>query len=169
MCLDFIVSFPFLHRLVDLSLAMEEKNGASFATALYNTDTLKHLDKPDRTLIEGLAIDPDSLSFIKAFVPQMNVRQRDDASEKRSLQIDPIEGKGEGQIMLLHGPPGTGKTFTAECLAEYSGKLQVKSSLMMRCVDEYLTNRTAVTTAFMWRTRYFVFEQKPCKEELTKV
>lgn len=35
---------------------------------------------------------------------------------------DLIIGKGNGLIMLLHGGPGTGKTFTAESVAEYAGK-----------------------------------------------
>lgn len=31
---------------------------------------------------------------------------------------DMIEGKGKGLIILLHGGPGTGKTLTAESVAE---------------------------------------------------
>jgi AAA+ superfamily predicted ATPase len=35
---------------------------------------------------------------------------------------DTIQGKGNGLIMLLHGGPGTGKTFTAEGVAEFAEK-----------------------------------------------
>lgn len=35
---------------------------------------------------------------------------------------DIIEGKGNGLIMLLHGSPGTGKTLTAESIAEFTKK-----------------------------------------------
>lgn len=33
---------------------------------------------------------------------------------------DIVKGKGKGLIMVLHGPPGVGKTLTAETVAEYS-------------------------------------------------
>ena len=36
---------------------------------------------------------------------------------------DLIRGKGKGLIFLLHGPPGVGKTSTAECVAAANGKM----------------------------------------------
>ena len=37
-------------------------------------------------------------------------------------QIDLVRGKGKGLIILLHGKPGVGKTSTAECVAEHTGR-----------------------------------------------
>jgi AAA+ superfamily predicted ATPase len=39
-----------------------------------------------------------------------------------SISTDVIEGKGNGLIILLHGGPGTGKTLTAESVAELTNK-----------------------------------------------
>lgn len=39
---------------------------------------------------------------------------------KASTQIDIVRGKGRGLIILLHGPPGSGKTSTAETIAAYT-------------------------------------------------
>jgi SpoVK/Ycf46/Vps4 family AAA+-type ATPase len=39
-----------------------------------------------------------------------------------SVQIDLVRGKGRGLIILLHGPPGSGKTSTAETIASYCGR-----------------------------------------------
>jgi len=41
---------------------------------------------------------------------------------EKTWAADPIPNKGEGQIFLLHGPPGAGKTFTAECVAEFTSR-----------------------------------------------
>ncbi|KAI8305743.1 ATPase [Colletotrichum sp. SAR11_59] len=35
---------------------------------------------------------------------------------------DIIKGKGKGLVILLHGPPGVGKTLTAESVAQLAGK-----------------------------------------------
>ncbi|RWA13067.1 hypothetical protein EKO27_g2020 [Xylaria grammica] len=40
-------------------------------------------------------------------------------STKEVWAADFIEGKGTGQIALLHGPPGVGKTYTVEAIAEF--------------------------------------------------
>ncbi|KAF4447063.1 AAA family ATPase [Fusarium austroafricanum] len=41
-------------------------------------------------------------------------------SEKSSIgsMLDLVQGKGSGLVILLHGPPGVGKTSTAECVAD---------------------------------------------------
>ena len=38
----------------------------------------------------------------------------------RRVKMDIVDGKGRGLILLLHGGPGTGKTLTAESIAEYA-------------------------------------------------
>lgn len=38
--------------------------------------------------------------------------------ERKNMGLDIIEGKGQGLLVLLHGGPGTGKTLTAESIAE---------------------------------------------------
>lgn len=43
-------------------------------------------------------------------------------SQNHAWKLDFIQGKGEGQIVLLHGPPGVGKTYTVECAAEATGR-----------------------------------------------
>lgn len=40
-------------------------------------------------------------------------------TSKRNGFDDIVKGKGKGLILVLHGPPGVGKTLTAETVAEY--------------------------------------------------
>ncbi|PWW77821.1 hypothetical protein C7212DRAFT_342460 [Tuber magnatum] len=37
-------------------------------------------------------------------------------------EVDLVRGKGKGLIILLHGAPGVGKTSTAECVADFTGR-----------------------------------------------
>lgn len=40
-----------------------------------------------------------------------------------NTQVDLIRGKGQDRIILLHSPPGSGKTSTAETIAAFTGRL----------------------------------------------
>ncbi|KAI1348458.1 hypothetical protein F5Y01DRAFT_317734 [Xylaria sp. FL0043] len=66
--------------------------------------------------IDRLVMRPETnKETIKAIVKTYT-----DTGDAEHFNADFIQGKGEGQIFLLHGPPGTGKTFTAEAVAEYT-------------------------------------------------
>ena len=58
-----------------------------------------------------LVVDPKTKELVQAVV----MKQLDTAQS-----TDFVTGKGNGLIMLLHGAPGTGKTFTAEGVAEFA-------------------------------------------------
>lgn len=67
----------------------------------------------NREAFQSLVIEPKAKDFIEALV----VSQLE--SEKST---DLISGKGNGLILLFHGGPGTGKTLTAEGVAEIAKK-----------------------------------------------
>lgn len=65
--------------------------------------------------------------MIKA-LSQRYTKQKE-SDEKSSADF--VANKGEGQIFLLHGKPGVGKTTTAECVAE----LRRRPLLSLTCGD----------------------------------
>lgn len=58
-----------------------------------------------------LVLKPQKKDLIKALITVH-------IASINSMTTDIIEGKGKGLIILLHGGPGTGKTLTAESVAE---------------------------------------------------
>ncbi|KAI1876813.1 uncharacterized protein JN550_000885 [Neoarthrinium moseri] len=68
----------------------------------------------NKQAFKRLVLDSETKDLISALI---DVRMSD--SKKMD---DLVVGKGNGLIMLLHGSPGTGKTLTAESVAEFAEK-----------------------------------------------
>ncbi|KFZ23239.1 hypothetical protein V502_02283 [Pseudogymnoascus sp. VKM F-4520 (FW-2644)] len=67
----------------------------------------------NESLFHQLAI----LSELKKLIEALTTFQS--GGEAKHTSDDFVEGKGRGLIMLLYGPPGVGKTMTAEGLSEH--------------------------------------------------
>jgi AAA+ superfamily predicted ATPase len=95
------------------------------------------------------------------------VKKHDSTNES----MDVIEGKGNGLILLLHGGPGTGKTLTAESVAE----LTRRPLFRVTCgdvgtnadvVEEYLNS--ALHLGKVWRCVVLLDEADVFLEERTR-
>ncbi|KAF2194117.1 P-loop containing nucleoside triphosphate hydrolase protein [Zopfia rhizophila CBS 207.26] len=64
------------------------------------------------TLFENVRISDKKKAIIQALTKSYLNRRPD------NFFNDFIEGKGRGLVLLLHGPPGVGKTLTAKAIAE---------------------------------------------------
>jgi AAA+ superfamily predicted ATPase len=67
---------------------------------------------PSEESIDNLVVGENELKTIRGLAKRQD-------SKHQAWAADFIEGKGAGQIILLHGPPGVGKTYTVEAIAEW--------------------------------------------------
>jgi SpoVK/Ycf46/Vps4 family AAA+-type ATPase len=67
----------------------------------------------NKKAFDNLVVDEETKELIQALVTERLAQERG---------TDFIENKGNGLTILLHGGPGTGKTFTAESVAELAEK-----------------------------------------------
>lgn len=73
----------------------------------------------NQQLFEDLVLPPETKRLVKAMVSVLASSIKTEREKPSSeVTFDVVRGKGNGLIMLFHGSPGTGKTLTAESVAE---------------------------------------------------
>ncbi|KAI1267475.1 P-loop containing nucleoside triphosphate hydrolase protein [Xylariaceae sp. FL1019] len=94
-------------------LANATVRGFSFTRGIFLEFFVDHIApiKWNENCFDQLVLDGNTKKIVKALV-SMRTKDRDSMD-------DIIKGKGKGLVFVLHGPPGVGKTLTAECVAEY--------------------------------------------------
>lgn len=72
-------------------------------------------------MIEKLVMKDRRLDLLKNLSKNFLREDRgvNGSAASQTWTADFIKGKGNSLIFLLHGPPGVGKTYTAECIAEF--------------------------------------------------
>ncbi|KAL9629701.1 MAG: hypothetical protein Q9204_005126 [Flavoplaca sp. TL-2023a] len=87
--------------------------------AQFHVNRVEAVEMPDAKRDMEKLIFPEEADGVKE---DLKILIEQHGSTKLPMIVDPIEGKGAGLVILLHGPPGVGKTLTAETLAKCAGK-----------------------------------------------
>ncbi|KAI1265447.1 hypothetical protein F5Y18DRAFT_386613 [Xylariaceae sp. FL1019] len=90
--------------------------------------------KGHRDAFKDLVLDDEIKMTVRALIGKFSTE-----AEGRLIpwNTDIVQNKGEGRIFLLHGTPGVGKTSTAECIAESTGRPLIAITSGDLGVDSY--------------------------------
>ncbi|KAH6621735.1 hypothetical protein C7974DRAFT_314820 [Boeremia exigua] len=116
-----------------LGFALKEKLWGQFLVDNVKSSAPKDDKTREGPFWKDLELERESKELLWAFMQQHKVTATlsstnkgnsagAESSESKSKSIDIIEGKGQGLVILLHGPPGVGKTLTAETIALTTGR-----------------------------------------------
>ncbi|KAH8808859.1 hypothetical protein F5884DRAFT_858377 [Xylogone sp. PMI_703] len=78
--------------------------------------------KRDESNFERLVLPKGYKRIVRALVETHFEKPDPNTPNEAQYNVDLVRGKGKGLIILLHGAPGVGKTSTAECVAEHTGR-----------------------------------------------
>ena len=95
-----------------------ERVWAQFSVKRLENIEQEQREKDKLCFEKTLELEKKHKDMLLALIRNHESRQnKADSSAGSDLVQDPIEGKGRGLAILLHGPPGVGKTLTAEAVA----------------------------------------------------
>ena len=121
---------PFLPSDRYYFLCQPLVGGFAFNDKTWKTFNVERLsDIEPSSSMEGLFIDPVNEAIIQAITD----------SHYHPFKLDVVQNKGEGQVVLLHGPPGVGKTYSVECIAQSTGR-----PLIALTMDDLLDGRNEI-------------------------
>jgi flagellar biosynthesis GTPase FlhF len=118
-------------RFTSLVVPTIPSNGRLMFIDWLDLDILRPIDTARYSGFEDLVIPQEYKHLLAALVDnhtselqkrrEKQTRTKEDIPKPSSnFQVDLVSGKGQGLVILLHGPPGSGKTSTAETIAAYT-------------------------------------------------
>ena len=91
------------------SLRTTSKDESNFTTVEFNVQHVTPIEWNPETF-EGLVLPSDRKNLLRSLV---------EAHDSDSVFDDFVRGKGQGLVISLFGPPGVGKTLSAEATSEH--------------------------------------------------